>query len=193
MAGEEALGWGAAGEFLGEGGLAAAELSNPVGWAILGGTALYLGWRYFHSANQQADEAGAEHAPGAVCNCPPGGAPAESSDEPKKIYIDPNAHPEAATHVQDAQASGHPSEVTVDRGADVARRCRVATSSTPSEAGKDRDEYPPAISKEGGSGSSVRNIPLGDNLGAGASMGGQLRDVPNGSRVQIIVGPNPSD
>jgi hypothetical protein len=54
--------------------------------------------------------------------------------------------------------------------------------------GVDRDEYPPAMFKEGGEGASVKYIPPGDNRGAGSSMGKQLKDVPNGTKVKIKTG-----
>ena len=173
----------AAGELLGEGGLAAFEVSNPVGWAILGGTALYLGWKWYQNANEKADEQGAQTPPGSTCNCPTNG---EKSEEPVDVYIDHNKYPDSAGHVRDAQADGHPSEITVDRGDAADSRRRAAISGTPTVPGQDRDEYPPAVSKEGGSGASVRPVPFGDNRGAGASMGAQIRGLPNGTRIRII-------
>lgn len=113
-----------------------------------------------------------------------------AADPPTDVYIDPNKYPEAAKHVENAQDAGHPAEGTIDRAGAAARR-RAATSGTPTQTGNDRDEYPPAIVREGGGGSSVRSIPKGDNRGAGGSMGGQIRDLPDGSRIRIIPGPKP--
>ncbi len=48
---------------------------------------------------------------------------------------------------------------------------RAATKGTPTAKGRDRDEYPPAMSREGGQGSSVRHIDKRDNRGAGACIG----------------------
>jgi hypothetical protein len=59
------------------------------------------------------------------------------------------------------------------------------------QPGTDRDEYPPAVTKQGGVGASVRNIPSSDNRGAGASVGQQIRDVPNGGKIRIIPKPKP--
>jgi hypothetical protein len=53
--------------------------------------------------------------------------------------------------------------------------------------GKDRDEYPPAVFKEGGRGAQVRPINPSDNRGAGASIGQQIKDVPNGDKVKITI------
>ena len=49
----------------------------------------------------------------------------------------------------------------------------------------DRDEFPPAILDSGGHGASVRLIPRGDNRGAGASMGRQMRNLEDGTEVRI--------
>ena len=119
------------------------------------------------------------------------GAP-QAKPDPKPVYIDPEKHPEAAQHVKDAQAKGQPDVVTVDREGAAGRR-REATSGTPTESGRDRDEYPPAIAQEGGRGSSVRPIGSSDNRGAGGSLGSQIRDVPNGGRIQIIPTKRPDE
>lgn len=52
---------------------------------------------------------------------------------------------------------------------------------------KDLDEYPPAMFEEGGEGASVRPISPSDNRGAGASMGNQLRQYPDGTQVKIRI------
>ncbi|NRY60176.1 NucA/NucB deoxyribonuclease domain-containing protein [Clostridium beijerinckii] len=53
---------------------------------------------------------------------------------------------------------------------------------------KDIDEYPPAMFREGGAGTSVRPIAPSDNMGAGSWLGHGLRAYPNGTRVRIKVG-----
>src|SRR5690606_9108906 len=100
---------------------------------------------------------------------------------PKKVTIDKNKYPEAAR----SGATGRP--LTVDRAGAAARR-RESMRGTKPVKGMDRDESPPAVFKEGGAGSSVRPIPPGDNRGAGGSLGGQLRDVPDGCTVIIGTG-----
>jgi Deoxyribonuclease NucA/NucB len=52
---------------------------------------------------------------------------------------------------------------------------------------KDRDEYPPAVSQEGGKGASVRPIDPSDNRGAESTMGKQMQSYPNGTQVEIVV------
>jgi hypothetical protein len=57
---------------------------------------------------------------------------------------------------------------------------------TKPEKGKDRDEYPPAMFKEGGKDASVWKIGSSDNRGSGASMGHQCSSVKDGYQVRIV-------
>lgn len=57
----------------------------------------------------------------------------------------------------------------------------------PTVKGKDRDEYPLAMTKEGGKGSSVRNISPSHNRGAGSCIGAQCRNLPDGSKIKIKI------
>jgi RHS repeat-associated protein len=114
----------------------------------------------------------------------------QAGTEPKDVYIDPSKYPATAGHVSDAQAAGQPAVVTVDRPGTSNQR-GAATAGHATQAGTDRDEYPPAVTKEGGTGASVRNIPASDNRGAGAAMGNQIRNVPNGGTIRIVPKPKP--
>jgi filamentous hemagglutinin len=113
-------------------------------------------------------------------------------DVAKEIAVDYNKHPEAAKHIDDAQAAGKPEVVTVDRGNAPSQRA-AAQSGQQKVAGKQIDEYPPAFSKEGGAGASTRPINPSDNMGAGASMGNQLRGVADGEKVRIKTINKPED
>jgi Deoxyribonuclease NucA/NucB len=104
------------------------------------------------------------------------------------VLISKTAHPESAQHIQDAQAAGHPGTLTIERAGASARR-RASTGGFPRIPGMQPDEYPPAMFLEGGAGASVRNISAADNMGAGASMGNQLRSAPDGCKATIVVGP----
>ncbi len=104
------------------------------------------------------------------------------------VRVSRSRFPEAARHIDDAQAAGHPAELTIDRAGAAARR-RQAVGGTPRRSGADRDEYPPAMTKEGGAGSSVRHIPPADNRGAGACVGAQCRGLPNGTRIRVETSP----
>lgn len=98
-------------------------------------------------------------------------------------------YPASTQHIDDARRLlGKPWVLTLDRpGAD--QRRADATKNFPRVAGQQPDEYPPALAKEGGVNADVRNIPSGDNQGAGASMGNQLRGQPDGSLFCIDLTP----
>ncbi|NKE61191.1 hypothetical protein FXN61_32225 [Lentzea sp. PSKA42] len=110
----------------------------------------------------------------------------DGTDRPRTVFISHERYPEAAAHIDDAQngkiwtgfesQSGQEpkdSVLTVQREG-VDERRDAATSVVPPRSDYDRDEYPPAVAKEGGEGSSVRYIDPSDNRGAGASQGNQL-------------------
>ena len=56
-------------------------------------------------------------------------------------------------------------------------------------SGMDLDEYPPAIFKEGGAGASVRAIPSHENRAFGAMLMWKLRNVRDGTSVEIEIVP----
>ncbi|MDK9757098.1 hypothetical protein KIV40_17220 [Vibrio sp. D173a] len=104
----------------------------------------------------------------------------------KRVEVSLSRHPEAAKHIQDAQAAGHPKTLTIDRANAPANR-KASLKGVPTKKGLDRDEYPPAMFKEGGAGASVRHINPRDNRGAGSCIGGQCSGLPDGTRVRIDV------
>ena len=106
----------------------------------------------------------------------------KAADEIKTITIDSSKSPEAAQHLKDAGVVGK--KLTVDRAGAASRRAD-ALKGTPTKPGLDRDEAPPAVFKEGGTGSSVRHIDASDNRSAGGQLGHQLKDVPDGGCVKI--------
>lgn len=110
--------------------------------------------------------------------------------KPKDVLIRRSQHPAAAEHIEHAQRHGQPSVLHVDRaGADTRRRASIGTVNreTRPARGYDRDEYPPAFTREGGSNSNVRFIPAGDNRGAGSSMRQQIREVQDGEKIRVLV------
>jgi hypothetical protein len=124
--------------------------------------------------------------------------PDNAADHDYEVTIDSKKYPESAQHIQEAQAGtiwrgdvstqGQPvpSVLTVGRdGADANRD--VSLSGIETREGQDRDEVPPAMFQEGGHGASVKYIDSSDNQGAGASVGNQLRGLPEGTRVKITV------
>ncbi|MCJ1810220.1 NucA/NucB deoxyribonuclease domain-containing protein [Flavobacterium covae] len=94
--------------------------------------------------------------------------------------------PETAQHIEDAIKKGHPDIVTVDRLNAAAQRTK-SLKGIPTKKGFDRDEWPMAMFKEGGSGASVRYINPSDNRGAGSAVGSALSDYPNDTRVLIKI------
>ena len=101
------------------------------------------------------------------------------------VVVPSDKYPEAASHIQDAQNGGQPQVLTIDRGGAAGRRAE-AMQGQPVVPGSDRDEYPPARFGEGGRGASVRPIDPRDNRGAGACIGAQCRDLPDGTRIRIV-------
>jgi hypothetical protein len=110
----------------------------------------------------------------------------DGTDQPRTVYISHERYPEAAAHIDDAQngtiwkgfesAPGEPKDsvLTVEREHAQERREAATSVVPPLQPDYDRDEYPPAVAKEGGPGSSVQYIDPSDNRGAGATQGNQL-------------------
>ena len=76
---------------------------------------------------------------------------AELAQDVVEIFLPRDKYPEAAAHIEDAIANGHPRDLTYDPGGAADRR-RDALGGTQPVPGKDRDEYPQAVSREGGRG-----------------------------------------
>jgi len=57
----------------------------------------------------------------------------------------------------------------------------------PTRDGFDRDEWPMAVCKEGGTGLSVVYIDPAENRGAGSWVGNQLESFPDGTRVKFTI------
>jgi len=101
---------------------------------------------------------------------------------PKTVEVSRGKHPESAKHLEESGSTGTP--LTVDRGGTKGRR-QEAMKGTEKKPGMDRDEAPPAVFKEGSK--SVKHVPSGDNRGAGASIGNQLRGVKDGEKAVIDI------
>ena len=109
-----------------------------------------------------------------------------STQVSKTITLSLAKHGEAAQHAADAIAAGHSSILTIAReGADANRAASIGGMAK--VAGKQLDEYPPAMFLEGGTGASVRPINGSNNMSAGACIGNSCRGLPNGAKVQIRV------
>ncbi|MEO5927636.1 MAG: RHS repeat-associated core domain-containing protein [Patescibacteria group bacterium] len=107
-------------------------------------------------------------------------------DFSKEVNVSRSKYGEAAEHILDAQRNGKPSVLTIDRPLGDANRT-TALKGMSKVPGKQLDEYPPAMFKEGGANASVRAISPRDNMSAGACIGNQCRSLSNGSKVKITV------
>jgi RHS repeat-associated protein len=112
--------------------------------------------------------------------CPPAGMRSV-----RDVVVPADKYPETARHIREAQANGQPQVLTIDRGGAKGRRAD-AMDGNPVVPGRDRDEYPPAMFREGGAGASVRPISPSDNRGAGSCMGAQCRGLADGTPIRIV-------
>jgi Deoxyribonuclease NucA/NucB len=92
-----------------------------------------------------------------------------TQDQPVRVDQDGEVY----QHAQEAIAEGWPRLLTVDRDHAVIRR-QEALAGIPTKPGVDRDEYPPAMSAEGGGSAHVAYVDRSENRAQGASMGWQL-------------------
>lgn len=102
------------------------------------------------------------------------------------LYFLMDRYPETGDHVRDAIAAGHSDVCTIERDGAEERR-EESLAGIPTETGYDRDEWPMAMCEEGGAGASVRYVTPSDNRGAGAWVGNQLENYPDGTRVLFIT------
>lgn len=113
------------------------------------------------------------------------------SSRPRDVIISRSRYAEAAEHIEHAQRNGQPSILHIDRSNAAGNRRestgRVKLNPKPAP-GYDRDEYPPAFTREGGHNANVRFIDPHDNRGAGASMRAQTHDLEDNARIRVIVG-----
>ena len=95
-------------------------------------------------------------------------------------------YPETTDHIADANDEGQPALLHIARDEEEANRA-ASLAPFPPRSGYDRDEYPPAMSDEGGTGADVRYIDPSDNRGAGATMGNALEDWCNDQPFRIGI------
>ena len=102
----------------------------------------------------------------------------------RRIEVSRSKYPESAKHMDDAVEAGHPRAVDIYRPGASANR-RDSMPGTPPKKGFDRDEYPPAMTREGGKGASVRYLDPSDNRGAGSCIRWQCVDLHHGARILL--------
>ncbi len=103
-----------------------------------------------------------------------------------EVEISRSKYPESAKHIEDAIANGQPEVLTIDRAGSKANR-KASLKGIDKVHGKDLDEYPPAMFKEGGKGANVRSINPSDNRGTGSTFGHKLRQHPDGTKVKFKI------
>jgi hypothetical protein len=104
------------------------------------------------------------------------------------VALSASKYPETTDHISDAVAAGEPSLLHIDRADEDAHR-DASLADYPPRTGYDRDEYPPALSREGGAGADVRYIDPSDNRGAGATMGNALEGWCEDQPFRIDIAP----
>jgi hypothetical protein len=116
---------------------------------------------------------------------------AQAATTPHDVVISRSRHPQAAAHIDAAQRQGQPSVLHIDRSGAAKRRQASTGSVDPHRKPAphyERDEYPPALVREGGHNANVRYIDRHDNRGAGSSMRAQTQHLPDGARIRIVLG-----
>lgn len=103
------------------------------------------------------------------------------------VDLDNHRHARILDHAWDAIDHGKPVVLHIDRGHAAAHRAawhRAQGARFPTRPGFDRDEYPPAMSREGGARTDLRYVRSAENRSAGSVMGRELEDEPDGACFQ---------
>lgn len=113
-----------------------------------------------------------------------------AAGKPHDVVISRSRHPMAASHIEHAQRQGQPTVLHIDR--EGAAKRRIEATGSVNRLRKpaphyERDEYPPAFTREGGHTANVRYIDRRDNRGAGGAMAAQTRHLPDGSKIRILA------
>jgi hypothetical protein len=111
-----------------------------------------------------------------------------------RVRFDDDRWPHIADHIRDAQRLRSRGRLRfrrvlhIDRaGADENRR--QSLQGIPTRKGFDRDEYPPAVAREGGKGADVRYVRSGENRSAGSYMGNELGSYCSKQRFRLLAVP----
>ncbi|MBJ8024762.1 sporulation protein [Bacillus cereus] len=102
------------------------------------------------------------------------------------IEFPSSKYPETGAHIKEAIEKGKTDICTIDRKGAGDRR-KQSLAGVPTKKGYDRDEYPMAMCKEGGSGADIKYIKPADNRGAGSFIGNKVDHLPDGAQVKIVV------
>lgn len=103
-----------------------------------------------------------------------------------EIELSRSEYPESAKHIEESIADGQPEELTLDRKMAKPNR-KASLKGTDTVPGMDRDEYPFAMTREGGAGADIKHIPNSDNRGSGSYLRWQLDKIPDGKTFKIKI------
>lgn len=103
-----------------------------------------------------------------------------------EIELSRSEYPESAKHIEEAVADGQTEELTLDRKMAKPNR-KASLKGTDTVPGMDRDEYPFAMTREGGAGADIKHIPSSDNRGSGSYLRWQLDKIPDGKTFKIKI------
>jgi hypothetical protein len=117
--------------------------------------------------------AGAAALPSVTAHDVARAAACQSQHNSVHVALSSSKYPETTDHISDAVAAGQPSLLHIDRAHEEEHRAE-SLKNYPPRGDLDRDEFPVAMSREGGAGADVRYINPSDNRGAGATMGNAL-------------------
>ena len=160
----------------GDAGLALGSVLLPVSLAAVGGAARA-------GARWGDDVAGTAKAVGAP-NTAGGGVPS--------VVFSRSRGPGIAQNFDDAVANGAPTRLTrVDAATRDANRRAALRGQSPAPAGQSLDEYPFACSAQGGCGSVVRSVPVGEQSYQGGVLSRFFQDfgVRPGDPFDVMFGP----
>jgi Deoxyribonuclease NucA/NucB len=115
-------------------------------------------------------------------------AACESQHNSVRVALSASKYPETTDHISDAIAAGQPSLLHIDRADGDAHRA-ASLADYPPRSGFDRDEWPMAVSAEGGAGADVRYISPSDNRGSGATVGNALEGWCEDQPFRIDIAP----
>lgn len=102
------------------------------------------------------------------------------------VELSRSKYPESVEHIESAIKKGAPSILTISRKSAKSNR-KVSLKGLKKVPGKDLDEYPPAMFKEGGFGADVKPITSSDNRGSGSTTGHRLKMYPDGTKIQYKI------
>jgi hypothetical protein len=140
------------------------------------------------------DDASVQAAPAAGSGSDDGDKVVPLAGNVVKVDLSESKYPESTQHIKDAIAAGAPAVLTLDlrdplgtanKDKKCTKRRKLSLKGLKKVSGKDLDEYPFAMTAEGGAGASIRAIAPSDNRGSGSTIGGALRSQPDGTQFQI--------